>query len=291
MQSIDELDPLDLTYAHLRALRLGEVEAWFWYVCGDPAKGTHVVQLAGNRYRTLHRGEPLPWVMGMADSAGHGNLVDELLEEPRPEMLTVEQAAARITPIDPRLGLRRRDGVGITLEGVKFLIQTGRLYSVSGPGRQRLVFGAQVDLNNVERLHAATARLAAEGDRVADEELPHVHTEVGRAREVWRRVRALLPDQVHPDTIAEDTRPAASPDPLPLAAGHGADRRMKALILGDSFHWFHYDRPVPGSPTGFQVRTPTGQRVVPGPWVLPWVLGCGDQRGAGSMIAYRDGLG
>lgn len=276
---IDTLAALGEAWARLRALKVIDDEGWARVVALDLAEGRHVLALDDGHYRTLLTSEVYWWGVGAGDSqGGHGDLVTVVRDEPVPELLTLAEAARRIPSVSQWGALR--DDV-MTPEGVSYSVQSGDLYAVYGTRRLRHVFAAQVDYVAAQRRRRALER---EGGSLAAAE-----RRVRRTRAAWLEVRRSLPDVQRTAGLAEDVTPRPSPTPLPVVGALEPKRRTRALMIAHQLGWLTYVQPLPDD--RHLIEVDGLQRELPGPGVLPYVLGFGDARQMGGRVAYREDLG
>ena len=268
------------SYRDLRALRVAADAGWCTYVAGDLPVWTHVVAVTpapGSRrapapvYRTLTRGEPYWWALGLADAHGAGETVLQLEREKLPQLVAVAEAAAML-PAKDRWGTVSDEAM--TVDGVTYNINGGRLYPVYGLGRARLLFADQIAAEQATR--AGTTTKAGEEKAL-------------RARQKWMRLRARFPPDMRLHALDFDVTPVPSPDPLPIRTSLSDDRRRtQALIIGERNRWFQFQYLDNDQ---FVVMVGRQKRTLPGAGVLPWVLGMADFRGESVKIAYREDLG
>lgn len=292
----------EAAYAQLRALAVADLEGWCRYVAGRPAEGRHVLELARPRgrnvYRTLERGEAFWWALGLGDGCGQGQLVDAVLAEPVPGLVSTADAAAMMAAVD-RWG--NRTGPAMSAEGIKHNITSTRLYPLYGAQRFRYLFTAQTDAERLAREVAQLERLAhlaaSEGNeraaRTYQSQLAQAQPMAERAHLAWLDLRHTLPPNTPIDAVAVDVRPLASPSPLPIRAQGAGEAQVQALRIGDRRGWFVYDHPGDGlfTVTVTDAGGAPVEREVPTEGVLPWVLGVADWNNAAHLVAYRAGLG
>ncbi len=236
----------------------------------EPGRGLHVIDVTPGRREPTYRqlrilpryytasprpaggqlgapGEAWWYAVGMEDHLGGGYVLAGLVQERAPKLLTAAEAA---------------DALGITLPGVRSLLESFQLYPVYVGDQQdhrtrRMVFEAQV-----------RARLSA-NVRTAD---------------AWRRIRAQLPDLARVDmlaehvTITEPTPPVDPSTPTPL-------RQRETLAIGHEAGWYK----VTGQARDgrFTIALPDGRtRDLPTRAVEPWLLGLADARGEGRRVVY-----
>jgi hypothetical protein len=261
-------------YRELRALHTGAVAGWYEYLGGDTGPAGWYLLRVGATVRRLVRGEGFWWVQGVADGHQRGQLIAALAGEALPELLTVEQAAARLPH---EVG----DGT-MAAAGVRYHMRQGVLYPLTGPNRVQLLFAAQVDAI------AATRRARVSGSR-GDK------AAATRANAVWRDLRAGLPPAATLEdlTAPDGYVPARVVLPVPEGVPE-ATRRTQALMLVHRLDLCVYSHPHPDD-GAYLVLVGDGsdrtvERWVPARGVLPWALGLADRHGCGARLLYRPGL-
>lgn len=285
-------------WSELRALTIVNDQGWAEYTAGDLGPREHIVRLSDGRYRTLCRGEAWWWARGLADVHGQGALLDSVAVEPLPKLVTLEQAAAAIPPMD-RLG--RSSGPAMTVDGIVRNIGSDRLYPFYPHPRQKLLFRAQVDYES-RRRNRTIAEI-----RTGRDASDRTNQATARALRHWLDIRQGLPPLQRISALAVNVSPQPSPDPLPIAAAFNGPKRCRhALILAEKLGWLTFRSDDGGNVITVEGRDGTSvERSVPNartatPGVLPtagalaYVLGVADgqtDRKASKRIAYREGLG
>lgn len=272
------------SWQQLLAVRSVEVQGLAVQAAADLAEGVHVIQDAGRGdYCTVDRGEVDWWSVGYADGRdGAGDLVLEAMTVPLPEMVPPEEAADLLSSVD-RWGIRR--GEAMSVDGIRYMIQTGVLYPLYGLRRRRSLFMAQVtavaaarEVKVLERDPATKPATLVKARRAAD-----------RTWRRWEQILELLPELPRrPDTLPAAARPQPSPDPLPIRGVAMSTKAHRALLRGHDLGWFDYrgvEQPVKiaGVKRDLQGLPPIS--------VLAWVYGVGFALGEGYRVAYRDGQG
>jgi|GEM_PF-1958658 len=254
-------DPADAYDAirRLRALRICHDEGWATYVAGDLRYSRHLVRTPDGTVRLLDRDQlywsgrrqhrvdaPYWWARGVADANGEFDRLDNVAI---PQLVTVKDACRVSATV----------GGPATAEGLTARIAAGKLYP--------LYLADKIRWLSVDQIRADADPTAA-------------------AR--WHRFQTQLPPRRHlgdvPPGEADQPPPAppAIPADLPVT-----ERRTHALLLATEEGWADFvaserDQHHMVLVNGDEETT----RVVPGPAVLPWVLGLADGHGHGHLAVY-----
>jgi hypothetical protein len=238
----------------------------------------------------LIRDEAYWWTLGVGDGHRDGQVVDAVLAE-------------AIPPLVPTIAAAKALGMGVN--GLAYNVNSGSLLALYGTRHARYLFEDQL---RVQRLTRHVGALTREVEDAAGGEARRAQTALDKAiasfdtaQFRWKTIRTLLPDAVRPVDVGADLTPDPSPDPWPIPTMRPpAKRRIRALMIAEQQGWLTYVQPNTEPGGGFdgtfklEVAGPGRdvlERNLPVAAVLPYVLGQGDARGQGQLVAYRDGLG